>query len=207
MRSSNLRGVGLGRAPLRGFAVALVVAALLAACSASAAPTGAPTAGPTSVPSADPHLSDPASVDSIYRALAAAGFDLVANTASSSPGREPVKRISATYGKWPLILSEFSSAAALQKATAFDPAKALRAGEPPFVLAGLNILVEYGPKSTNAAPKRPAAPRSADAQALVFILDPLLGPLRQRSVVALILPGSAAPSAAPLRSAGATPRP
>jgi hypothetical protein len=208
MRSSN-RAVGAARGRSRrvGRSGALVVVAIVvAACGASAAPTPAPTAAPTPVITPDPHLKDPATIQVVYRALVAAGLKVTANTASTAPSGEPVKQISATYDNWPLILSEFSSGAALAKRVAFDPKKGPRAGDAPYVLAGLNILVEFGPKTTNAVPKVPPAERRADALALVAALDPLLGPLSQRSIDPLQLPNVPA-TAAPSTRPSPTPRP
>jgi hypothetical protein len=187
----------------RGLVGAVVVLiATVAACSTAAAPTAPPTPAPTPLVTPDPHLADPAAADVVYRALVAAGLRVTANTASSSPGREPVKQINATLGSWPLIVSEFSTSAALRKAVTFDPRKGPGRGDAAFALAGLNILVEYGPKATNVVPKAVPAERLNDAEALGRALDRLLGPLSQRSVQPLPLP-----TAPPAASATASARP
>ena len=204
MRSSNLRGPRTGRIEPRIpiVVLALGVALAAAACESSAAsPT--PTVRVTPVVTEDPHLTEPASVDEVFLALQKRGLDITPNTASSGPGGEPAKVISATYAGWPLLLSEYSSSAALRTRGGFDPARPIRQGDAPIALAGLNILVEFGPKTANTAvPAAPDEVREEAALRLVDVLDPLVGPLAQISVEPLTLPGGASgpppsPSAAP----------
>lgn len=212
MRSSNLRGrrttrnagarLAGARARFVHVVVSLAVAALVGACGSNAA-SPSPTPRPTPVVTPDPHLTEPASVDTVYVELQRAGLDITPNTASSGPGGEPVKRISATFEGWPLILSQFTSSAAL-RASGFDPARAVRQGDPPITLAGLNILVEFGPTTSNTAlPEPPDSARRAAALELVRVLDPLLGPLGQVSAEPLPLPGGGLPSAPPSASPNA----
>ena len=100
----------------------VLAAALLVGACGSAAPstTPAPTAAPTP---ANPHLTDPASVDVVIRKLAGAGIRMQPNNASSGRNGEPVKAINFTYDGWPLVISQFSSSAALHANARFDPAK------------------------------------------------------------------------------------
>lgn len=207
MRSSNLRGRRTARnAPARlPVAVASIVAAILVGACGSDAPSPSPTPAPTPVITPDPHLTEPVSVDEIYVALQRAGLDITANTASSGPGGEPVKSISATFEGWPLILSQYSSSAALRASSGFDPTRSVRQGDAPITLAGLNILVEFGPKTSNTPiPEPPDAARRAAALEIVAVLDPLLGPLGQVSAEPLPLPtGTGLPS--PSAPASATP--
>jgi hypothetical protein len=183
------------------------IALIVAACGSNTA-SPSPTPPPTPVITPDPHLTEPASVDEVYVALQRAGLDITANTASSGPGGEPVKRISATFEGWPLILSQYSSSAALRSSAGFDPARAVRQGDPPITLAGLNILVQFGPTTSNTAvPQPPDAARRAAALEIVTILDPLLGPLGQVSAEPLPLPGGAPPSAPPSASPAVSPSP
>jgi len=210
MRSSNLRGrrtTRNARARFVYLAASLALSALVGACGSNAA-SPSPTPRPTAVVTPDPHLTEPVSVDEIYVALQRAGLDITANTASSGPGGEPVKRISATFEGWPLILSQFTSSAALRSSSGFDPARAVRQGDPPITLAGLNILVEFGPTTSNTAlPEPPDAARRAAALELVRVLDPLLGPLGQVSAEPLPLPGGGLPSTPPSASPDASPSP
>jgi hypothetical protein len=171
-----------------------IVLALAVACGGSVATTPPPTASPTPTPTPDPHLTAPASVDRVYAELRKAGLQMAANTADT--GSEPVKTLNLTYEAWPLILEEFSSAEALETKTGFDPKKKPLFGDPPFTFTGLNIYITYGPQVQNNAPTEPDARFIAAADKLVLLLDPLLGPLRQSSVVEVAVP-SATPSPSP----------
>jgi hypothetical protein len=181
--------------------VAAVIATLLvAACGASAAPTASPTARPTPVVTPDPHLTAPASVDDLFRLLGAADIRITPNSATGFPGDDPVKRINATYADWPLALTEYSSAEALLALTRFDPERAPRRGESPYNLAAMNILIEYGPPVSDDAPSdAPDDVHRTAFLALIAAVDPLIGPLRQRSLEAVPLPAAtpAAGSAPP----------
>jgi hypothetical protein len=208
MRGSNLRG-------FTQTASALLVAFVVTACAAAATPPPTIVAVATPVITPDPHLAAPASVDQVFRLLGAAGLRITPNTASGGPDEEPVKRINGTYASWPIVLTQFTSAEALRKVGRFDVRKPPGRGEAPYVLAGLNILIEFGPQVTNDG--RPAIPdpTKEDAlMALVIVLDPLLGPLAQRSVepvplpTATALPGASIPaSPAPSRSAAGSSAP
>jgi hypothetical protein len=205
MRRSNHRRVRIGLATA-------VAAALVAACGATAAPSPSATARPTPVITPDPHLDAPASVDDVFRLLQQAGIRITPNTASAGPGGEPVKSINATYADWPLVLTQFSTAEALVAAASFDPSTPPAVGDPPYVLIGMNIQVEYGPHTTNQrTPAPPSDLQQAAAAALVAALDPLIGPLTQRSVLPVPLP-TLGPAPTPVASviaspAGASPAP
>lgn len=190
----------------------MLAAALLVGACGSPAPstTPAPTAAPTPTP--NPHLTDPASVDVVIRKLAGAGIRIQPNNASSGRNGEPVKAINFTYDGWPLVISQFSSSAALRANAGFDPAKEPRHGDATYIVAGLNILIEYGPgiRTTQDPPPDPQF-RSA-AMRLVDVLDPLLGPLQQASLDPLPLPSPSpsptvapSPTAAPTAKASAAP--
>ena len=91
----------------------LATALWLGACgSAAPSSTPVPTAAPTATP--DPHLTDPVSVDVVIRKLAGAGIRMQPNNASAGRNGEPVKAINFTYDGWPLVISQFSSSAALR---------------------------------------------------------------------------------------------
>jgi hypothetical protein len=169
---------------LLGLALA---AALLAACGSTPATTipSATPAAPTPTP--NPHLSDPASVDAIYNALLKAGLTISANSADAGTGAM-VKRLHLTYNAWPLVLTQFTSAKTLVSASGFDPRAKPVLGNPPFALAGLNILVEYGSSTQNGPPAAPGPQFVSAFQQIVQIVDPLLGPLQQRSVTPVVLP-------------------
>lgn len=177
--------------------VTVAAAVLVGGCADPATPSPRPAATPRPTPviTPDPHLADPADLDTIFAELTKAGLVITPINAGSAD--EPRRRINATYLDWPLIISEFSSGRALRTTTRWTPGGAPRRGEAPFTIVGLNLMFEYGPKVTNAVTPEPPEQRYRDAMIeLALVLDPLLGPLEQRSVVALPLP-TASPPVAP----------
>jgi hypothetical protein len=183
-------------------AVGLIVS--LAGCGGSSATPSTSTAA-TPVITPDPHLREPVSVDNLYRLIGGAGIRIVPTTASKGPNGEPVKRIIGTYDDWPIVLSEYSSTGKLRSEAKFNPKNPPKRGEAPYIIEGLNILIEFGPRITND--RSPAPPPSGKREAiaeLVTVLDPLVGPLRQRSVVPVPL-SAAAPVAPPPASAAPSP--
>jgi hypothetical protein len=210
MRDSNLRGSRTPR--FAAIVLVLITATLVAACGGNTTPSAAASATPTPVITPDPHLTEPVSIDTIFVELQKAGLDLTGNTASTGPAGEPVKSIAATYENWPLILSGYSSSAALRGTTGYDPAKPIGQGDPPITLVGLNVQIEFGPQTSNTViPEAPDARRLEAAQELVRVLDPLIGPLTQVSATLLPLPTAtglpspSAPTAAPSASPSASP--
>ena len=176
---------------------ALVAVVLVTGCGGGPSSSGG-DASPTPVVTPDPHLAAPAHVDDVFRLVGAAGLKIIPNTASESTKGDPIKRITATYADWPLVLTEFSSATALRSVGKFDPAQPPKRGEAPYILAGLNVMVEYGPRDTNdVTPVAADAAQQKALTALVAALDRLLGPLSQRSVQTIALPQPATPSPAP----------
>lgn len=187
--------------------VIVASAVLVGGCadSATPSPSATATARPTPVITPDPHLTDPADLDTIFAELTKAGIAITPINAAAAP--EPKRRINATYLDWPLIISEFSSGQALRATTRWKAgAKPIR-GNAPYTIIGLNLMFEYGPKVTNAAtPGAPEARYREAALQLSLALDPLLGPLEQRSVVALALP-TASPTPVPTAAPTSTPAP
>jgi len=192
----------------RGWSLATVafVAALVAACGPGATPPPVATPDPTPVITPNPHLAEPASVDEVFRLLTRAGLRITPNTASTGADGQLVKRINATYMDWPLVLSQYSSTAALRKAERFGAKVQPRQGDAPFTFAGLNILVEFGPHASNdRVPASPSPAKRDAAIALVAALDSLLGPLVQRSVTPVPLPAAVASPVAGASAAAASP--
>ena len=76
-------------------------------------------------------------------------------------------------------------------------------GEAPVSIAGLNILIQWGPM-TGASPRKPDERQLAIATKLALALEPLLSPLAVRTIVPI--PGvTPEPTAAP--TAKPTPKP
>ena len=179
-----------------GLGVLLVTALGLAACGSSPPASNPPSAAPTPLITPDPHLKEPVTADQIFIALGAAKLGLVANNANTGANNpDVVKLINADIGSWPLRIVEFTSAAALQKALGWKAGTGPGGDEAPYAFVGLNVLIQYGPISARA-PAAPDGARQKLAASIVAVLDPLLWPILQRSVVA-IPSRTAAPTAAP----------
>ena len=186
----------------RLFAMLLSVALLAAACGgspATAAPATATPAPPTATP--NPHLTDPASVDDIYNALTKAGLQISPNSADAGTGGM-VKRLHLTFQAWPLVLTSYTNAKALVSTSGFNPKAKPVLGDPPFAVAGLNILIEYGSSTQNGPPAAPGPAFITAFEQIVAVVDPLIGPLQQQSVTAVPLP---TPTPAPTASPGTSP--
>jgi hypothetical protein len=131
-------------------------------------------------------------VDAIFHALDKAGLKVKANNAGTGgPGHEPVRRINATYQDWPLVVSEYSSSKALAKAKPWKDGAKPAQGEPPIAFIGLNILIEWGPTTTGVRPKKPEDRELAALTSLIDTLDPLLSPLKGRTIVPVTMPDQA----------------
>jgi len=186
MRNSRLVALLLGAA---------LLAAACGSTPASVTPSSTP-APPTATP--DPHLSEPASVDAVYSALLKAGLQISPNSADSGTGGAMVKRLHLTYQAWPLVLTQFTSNKALLATTGFNPKAKPVLGDPPYAIVGLNILIEYGSSTQNGPPAAPAPQFVTAIGQIVAVVDPLIGPLEQRSVTPTSLPTAPpAPTVAP----------
>ena len=198
MRHSNQAGRG---SRLPSWAVGLFVL-LVAGCGQAAVPSASPTATPTPVVTPDPHLKEPVTADQIFRVLSSAKLGMRANNATlGGDVADVVKVINADIGGWPLRITEYRSSAALRKAVAWKSATPAR-NETPYAIAGLNVLIAFGPVSRVAPPSAPEAARQEVAAAIVAALDPLLWPMAQHSVV--VIPSR---SADPAASGVASPKP
>lgn len=181
MRYSN-HSDRLRRLPARA---AGLLAVLAVGCGPAAAASTAPTTAPTPVVTPDPHLTEPVTADQVFLALGAAKLGIVANNATAGGGNpDIVKLINADISSWPLRIIEFRSSAALQKSLGWKAGVAPAGDEPPYAIAGLNVLIQYGPISA-ARPTPPPAARQQLAAAIVAALDPLLWPLAQHSIQAI----------------------
>ena len=207
MRTSNHSA--FRRPWLRSYGVALsliVVGLLVAACGdGAAASTAPPTPTPTPVVTPNPQMTDPASAAAVFTAIARAKLPIVANNAAS--GKDPVNQINATYHDWPLLISEYKSAASLAKAKPWTPGDPPKRGEAPVSIIGLNILIEWGP-TTGAKPPILAANQILVMDEFLNMIGPYIGPLTVRSSTPLDVPGSTAaptPDASPSAKASAVP--
>ncbi len=186
--------------------VALSFAVVATAC-ASPLPSATPSPTPTPLVTPNPHLPDPTTADDVFLAIGAQGLRLSANNATTGTGGL-VKRINASFGGWPLIISEYVSTAELAKRLDWPADERPGGNEPAVAVAGQNILVTWGPIS-NGPPEVPDPARAARLVTLAQALDVLLGPVRVRSIVPLAVatqepaaPGSADPSLEPEATPG-----
>jgi hypothetical protein len=171
-------------------------ALILGACGSTQASVAPSSPPPTPVITPNPHLTDPATADQIFRAIGSAGLALTASNASTGGPNSPmVKRINAAFAGWPLIITQFQTGPVLRTAVKWDPGKPPPPGSAPYNFVGLNILIEFGPGS--GLPAAPDTARQEQAQRLLAAIDPLLSPVEQRSVLPLQTAEAATGSAAP----------
>lgn len=166
----------------------------------------APVVTPIPTPAATPvaHLTAPVKADAVFRAMVASGLRIATNNASTGgPGHEPVKTINATYEGWPLAISEYSTPGSLFSAVKWKSGSVPGQGEAPISIAGMNILIEWGP-TTGSSPRRPDGRQMAAAENLAMALNALVSPLSLRTIVPI--PG-VTPDPTPAPTPKATPKP
>ena len=163
--------------------VGLLSVTLLAAACSSPPASVAPSIALRPAASVDPHLPDPTTADDVFRAISAQGLRLTASNAITGTG-SLVKRINASFGGWPLTISEYDSTSALASRLEWPEGEAPGGGEPAVAVAASNILITWGPTS-KGVPVAPDAARAARLTTLAEALDVLLGPVRVRSIVTL----------------------
>ena len=120
---------------------------------------------------------------------------------NAAAGSDPVKQINATYFEWPMIISEYRSAASLAKRQTWLPDDTPAKGDAPVSIAGINILIEWGP-TTGAKPPALSPAQVAAMNDFLEVLDRYIGPLKVRTTTFLQVPAA---SASPAPSASATP--
>src|SRR6185503_7103529 len=153
--------------------VLVAVAAFAVACS-SAAPSASPTVAPTPLVTPNPHLPSPATARQVFAGFDKAGLPITANTATLGPdGGDVVTKIYATYLGWPLDVTEFRSATALSKVVAWADGEEPGKGEPPIALAGVNILITWGPARSGHTPAKLSARQTDALSSLVSAADVL----------------------------------
>ena len=183
---------------------ALVAATVLAAACGSSAPSASPSVAPTPLVTPNPHLPSPASAKQVFAGLGKAGLSITANTATlGAEGSDVVTKIYATYLGWPLDVTEYRSAKALTAAVTWPDGEAPGKGEPPIALAGINILITWGPTRSGHAPGKVDGRQADGLTDLVSAADVLLSPLKTRTSVPVKVTktAKAEPSTAPSPSA------
>ena len=202
MRHSNQSG----RGPRLPIWAAGLLALAVAGCGSSTAASATPTPVPTPVVTPDPHLTEPVTADAVYRALGMSGLKVTAINANLGQGNpDIVKQINANLSGWSVRIIQYKSSGLMTPALDWKAGEAPGGDEAPFNFAALNILIQFGPISA-AAPAAPDASRQKDAAAIVAVLDPLLWPIAQRSVLA-IPSRTPAPVATPVPTAKPTAKP
>lgn len=162
----------------------LVAAAVLAAACGSSGPSASPTPAPTPLVTPNPHLPSPATAKQVFAGLGKAGLSITANTATlGADGTGVVTKIFATYLGWPLDVTQYRSAKDLTEAVKWPDGEAPGKGEPPITLAGMNILITWGPIRSGHTPGKLDGRQVQGLTELVSAADVLLSPLRTRSSV------------------------
>jgi hypothetical protein len=177
---------------------------VLAAACGSSAPSASPSAVSTPLVTPNPHLPSPATAKQVFAGLGKAGLSITANTATlGAEGTDVVTKIYATYLGWPLDVTEFRSAKALTEAVTWPDGEAPGKGEPPIALAGMNILITWGPARSGHQPGKVDGRQADGLTDLVSAADLLLSPLRTRTSVPIKVTrtAEAEPSVAPSPSA------
>jgi hypothetical protein len=217
MRDSNqdARGRRQPRWGAGDAALAVGLAVVAAGCD-NATHSPSPSSVATPSPTPDPHLRGNVTADQLYTILVTAKLGLTANNANLGHG-DPniVKQINGAIGGWPVRITEFRSAAAMQKVLGWKAGTEPGSDQAPYAWAAMNVLIQYGPISAKP-PAAPDAGRQETATKIVELLDPLLWPIAQHSVVAIpsrtpeptaAPPASVAPSKAPAKTPKPTPKP
>jgi len=195
--------------------LAVALAVVVTGCGGDH-PSPAPSTLATPSPTPDPHLKGNVTADQLYTILITAKLGLTANNANLGHG-DPniVKQINGAIGGWPVRITEFRSATAMQKALDWKAGAHPGSDEAPYAWSAMNVLIQYGPISAKP-PTPPDAARQETATKIIELLDPLLWPIAQHSVVAIpsrtpeptaAPPASVAPSKAPAKTPKPSPKP
>ena len=183
-----------------------LLALIVAVCGSSAVGSPSPSVEPTPAVTPDPHLKEPVAADDIYKAFGKGGVVITPINANLGQGNPNiVKQINANLLGWPLRITQYKSGDVMRRELDWTPGEPPGGNEAPYAFAGLNILIQFGPISARA-PSAPDDGRRQAAASIVAILDPLLWPLNQRSVVA-IPSRTPIPAATPVPTAKPTPKP
>jgi hypothetical protein len=172
--------------------------ALVAACGGSPA-SAPPSVAPTPRVTPNPHLPSPATAQEVFSGLGKYGLRITANTATlGTEDGDVVRKVYATYLGWPLDVTEYRDETALTKWVPWKDGDPPGKGEPPIALAGMNILITWGPTKSGAKPGSKLSERHADAlEDLLSAANVLLSPLKARTSVPVRIGATAAVEPAP----------
>jgi hypothetical protein len=190
----------------------VIFAGAFAGCGSSAPPSEAPSAAPTPVITPDPHLREPVTADQVYAIFVAAKLAMSCPNANLGNGNPKIaKQINCNLGGWPLRITQYTSAKVLIDSLAWVDGVEPGGKEAPYNWAGLNVLIQFGPISARA-PTRPDTERQDTATSILAILDPLMWPIAQRSIVAIpsrtpVPSATPVPSVKPSTKPAKTPKP
>jgi hypothetical protein len=197
-----------------GIGLAVLIAGLFvtAACGPSTPASIVPVnggSGPSSV-AATPDLHIEGSVDAnrIFQLLAAAHLSVHQETLQG-PGAhgEPNATLFIVDGSIKVSIDSFSSPAAVAKAGYTSGSRPVR-GDAPYTLWAHNIVIHVGDQRSSALPAGPDQATTFAAAEIARAIDPYIGPLNQRSVVAIQLPSTPEPVlATPTPSPSPSPSP
>jgi hypothetical protein len=183
-----------------------LLALIIAGCGSSTVGSPSPSISPVPTVTPDPHLTEPVAADDIYKAFGKGGVVITAINANLGQGNPNiVKQINANLLGWPLRITQYKSGDVMRRELDWTPGQRPGGGEAPYAFAGLNILVSFG-QISDGAPGAPDNARQQAAASIVAVLDPLLWPLAQRSVVA-IPSRTPIPAATPVPTAKPTAKP
>ena len=202
--------------PSPGAGLAILVAGLLvvSACGpdSASAPSLTTTASgvPTAQPTANLHIDGSVDANRIFALLAAAHLSVHQETLQGpGPKGEPNATLFIVDGSIKVSIDQFSSPRAVAAAGYTVGSRPAR-GDASYTIWAANIVIHIGNRQAGALPAGPDGATQAAAGEIARAIDPYIGPLAQRSVVALQLPSTPGPSLdtpAPTASPTASPKP
>ena len=107
----------------------------------------------------------------MFTAIARAKLPIAANTAKA--GSDPVKQINATFFEWPLVVSQYRTAASLAEKQTWVPGDPPVRGQAPVSIAGHQRPARVGPEDGPRAHRACRRPRSSVMNEFLAILDTL----------------------------------
>jgi hypothetical protein len=202
--------------PSPGAGLAILVAGLVAisACGPDSASTASVSTNASGAPPVQPtaniHIDGSVDANRIFQLLAAARLPVHQETLQGpGPKGEPNATLFIVDGSIKVSIDQFSSPRAVATAGYTAGSRPVR-GDAPYTLWAANIVIHIGNRQSGALPAGPDGATVAAAGEIARAIDPYIGPLTQRSVVALQLPSTPQPSVeapTPTPAATASPKP